>query len=90
MLLHFKREAELEPVESPPLATDNLLENADGGTPSVFSRGGTLLPSVYADARYVDAVIVSKAGRDVDRGVIQIPGEAHLPADAKHMESVHH
>ena len=30
-------------------------------TPSVFSRGGTLLPYVYADARYIDAVIVSKA-----------------------------
>ena len=30
-------------------------------TPSLFSRGGTLLPSIYADARYVDAVIVSKA-----------------------------
>ena len=24
---------------NPPLATDNLLENTDGGTPSVFSRG---------------------------------------------------
>ena len=29
--------------------------------PSVFSRGGSLLPSSYADARYIDAVIVSKA-----------------------------
>ena len=26
-----------------------------------FFGGGTLLPSIYADARYVDAVIVSKA-----------------------------
>ena len=26
----------------------------------MFSRGGTLLPSIYADARYVDAAIVSK------------------------------
>ena len=55
----------------PPLATDNLLENTDGvprpdvppqlcrGTPSVFSRGGTLLPSIYGDARYIDAVLVS-------------------------------
>ena len=27
--------------------------------PSVFSRGGSLLPSLYADARYIDAVVVS-------------------------------
>ena len=27
---------------------------------AVFSRGGTLLPSSYADARYIDAVIVTK------------------------------
>lgn len=27
----------------------------------MFSRGGSLLPSIYADARYIDAVIVSKA-----------------------------
>ena len=26
----------------------------------MFSRGGSLLPSLYADARYIDAVIVSK------------------------------
>ena len=47
-------------TNKPPLATDNLLENIDGGrgwegggrgTPSVFSRGGTLLPSMYADVR---------------------------------------
>ena len=32
--------------------------------PSVFSRGGSLLPSIYADARYIaiDVVIVSQAG----------------------------
>ena len=38
-----------------PLATENLLENTDGGrsTPSVFSRSGSLRPSVYADARYI-------------------------------------
>ena len=31
-------------------------------TPSVFSRDGSLLPSIYAAARYIDAVIVfSKA-----------------------------
>ena len=28
---------------------------------SVLSRGGSLLPSIYADARYVDDVIVSQA-----------------------------
>ena len=27
----------------------------------MFSRGGTLLPSIYAVARYIDDVIVSKA-----------------------------
>ena len=45
------------------LATENLLENTDGGTPTpaVFFRGGSLLPSIYADARYIDAVVVSKA-----------------------------
>ena len=47
--------------------TENLLENTDGvlrrggegvrGTPSVFSRDGTLLPSNYADVRYIDDVI---------------------------------
>ena len=44
--------------KSPPLATEALLENTDGGrsTPSLFSRGGTLLPSMYANARYIDAV----------------------------------
>ena len=27
----------------------------------MFSRGGILLPSVYADARYIDAALVSQA-----------------------------
>ena len=50
----------LWPVEitAPPSATENLLES----TPSVFSRGGSLLPSIYADARYIDAVIVFSKG----------------------------
>ena len=43
-----------------PLATDNLLENTDGGTPSVFFRQCSLgaaacIPSIYADARCNDA-----------------------------------
>ena len=38
-------------------------------TPSVFSQGCSLLPSVYADARYIDAVVVSKA--DFQVSVIQ-------------------
>ena len=42
----------------PSLATNNLLENPGGG--ESLSRGDTLLPSVYADARYIDDVIVSK------------------------------
>ena len=52
---------------NPPLATENLLENTDGGrsTPSVFSRGGSLLPSSYADARNIDAVDVSQAATAV-------------------------
>ena len=28
--------------------------------PSLFSRGGSLLPSIYADARCIDGVIVSQ------------------------------
>ena len=40
--------------QNPPLATDNLLENTDG-----VSRGGSLLPSSCADARCIDAVVVS-------------------------------
>ena len=52
-----------------PLATENLLESTDGALrpsvgPSVFfSRGGSLLPSTYADARYIDAVVGSQRGR---------------------------
>ena len=34
-------------------------------TASVFSRDGRLLPSIYADARYIDAVVVSKAADDI-------------------------
>ena len=54
------------------LATNNLLENTDGVLraplpsppweyPISVLSGGTLLPSIYADARYIDAVIVSQA-----------------------------
>ena len=60
-----------------PFATNNLLENTDGvlrppsprgggGSEhpiSVLSRDGSLLPSSYADARCIDAVVVSKAVR---------------------------
>ena len=44
---------------NPPLATDNLLENTDGILrPHQCSLGAAacLLPSIYADARYIDAV----------------------------------
>ena len=54
----------LRPVEIPPLATDNLLSrNTDGvlrvrggvGAPHQCSLGGgSMLPSVYADARCID------------------------------------
>ena len=64
------------------VATENLLENTDGvGAPHhcslhpLFSRGGTLLPSIYADARYIDAVIVSKATDDVLKQAIALDGE---------------
>ena len=30
----------------------------------MFSRDGSLLPSIYADGRYIDAVIVSKASEE--------------------------
>ena len=36
-------------------------EGGGRNTPSAFSRGGSLLPSVYADARYIDDGIVLKA-----------------------------
>ena len=55
-------------VRNPPFATENLLENTDGvrgysqwSIPPVFSRDGSLLPSIYADACSIHAVIVSKA-----------------------------
>ena len=52
------------------MATEILLENTDGvgAPPAVFSRGGTLLPSSYADARYIDAydVVVSQASTCMD------------------------
>ena len=42
-----------------------------GYSDSVFSRGGSLLSSIYADAhaRYIDAVIVSKAFNYVAQNV---------------------
>ena len=58
---------------NPPLTPEKLLENTDlkseypiilGGLEhpiSVLSRGGSLPPSIYADARYIDAVVVSQA-----------------------------
>ena len=54
--------------------TENLLENTDGGTPtpSSFPPGSTLLPSIYADARYVDAVIASKALADAPRYLLYV------------------
>ena len=43
----------------------------------MFSRGGTLLPSIYADACYIAAVIVSKALSDY---VVMPPARlAHMP-----------
>ena len=38
-------------------------EGEGRSTPTVFSRGGSLLPSMYADARCIDASIVSQADR---------------------------
>ena len=39
---------------SPRICSRTLMGCSD---PSVFSRGGSLLPSSYADARYIDDVI---------------------------------
>ena len=73
----------------PPLATENLPENTDGGrsTPASFSRvGGSLLPSVHADSRYIDAdiYIVSKGqlccqlqGEPRSKPGIRCPNELH-------------
>ena len=52
--------------KQPPSQPRWLLENTDGRVlrpppPSVFSRGGSLLPFIYADARCIDAVVVSQA-----------------------------
>ena len=41
------------PVEIPSLRNRETAREHWWRTPSVFSRGGTLLPSIYADARYV-------------------------------------
>ena len=58
-----------------PLATESLIENKDGvlqpppprggvGAPHQYSLGGgSLLPSICADARYIDAVIVLQASQ---------------------------
>ena len=69
--------------------SDPLPESGEGvglgGTPSVFSRDGSLLPSSYADTRYIDAVIVSKIPKvdpepkannpfDIIQPVLQYPG----------------
>ena len=40
-----------------PLATKNLLEHTDGVAPSLFFRSSSLLPSICADARCIDAVV---------------------------------
>ena len=48
-------------VSETPLSNRESAREHQWGDPSVFSRGGTLLPSIYADARYIDAVIVSQA-----------------------------
>ena len=47
--------------------SDPPTREGEGGqsTPSLFSRGGTLLPSIYADARCIDDVIVSKAIKSI-------------------------
>ena len=58
--------SELRPVEIPPLATDNLLENTDGVLQppiSVLSGRHPATFYIYADARYIDAFIGSKAHR---------------------------
>ena len=46
------------PPQQPRICSRTLM--GVGAPHTVFSRGGTLLPFIYADARYIDAVIVSK------------------------------
>ena len=45
------------PFQQPRICSRTLV----GGTPSVFSRGGSLPPFIHADARHIDAVVVSQA-----------------------------
>ena len=56
-IVHPAADASVRPVRTgpnPPLATENnLLENVRG-SPSAFSRGGSLLPSSYVDGRSSD------------------------------------
>ena len=42
-----------------------LLEN-------LFSQGGSLLPSIYADARYIDGIIVSQADIGIDTAQVDL------------------
>ena len=51
----------------------------------MFSRDGSLLPSIYADACYIDAAVVSKAGLQVLK--VEIGGGAFTSdgAEASHM-----
>ena len=57
------------------MASRNPLSNRKSTRvpPSVFPRGGSLLPSIYADARYIDAVIVSKANTSHGRIPLRLP-----------------
>ena len=48
----------------------------------MFSRGGSLLPAIYADARYIDDVIVAKAGK----AVTQFPFRGNVDALTSHVD----
>ena len=53
----------LRPVEINLLVfTENLLENTDGAPHQCSLGSGSLLPSIYADGRYIDDVIAIEGG----------------------------
>ena len=71
--------------------TENLLENTDGGrsTLPVFSRGGTLLPSIYADMRallmtssHSEGYVLPDYNDDVEIEVLCQSGDGSTPAEA--------
>ena len=55
-----------------PIICSRTLMGCSDNPPSAFSRGGSLLPFIYADARYIDAVIVSKVKPSTSASLIAL------------------